>query len=309
IFISAVAGSKFVLEKAVDSDIEMNGLQQYSLTPTDHFVLKLENQADGRKKVEMILQKPLDREKQESMSLLLTAVDGGEPQMSGTMQIFVTVLDANDNAPTFSRTVYTVKIHENSPKGTSVTTVSASDKDIGSNGDVSYFISTSDRILSKLFKINPETGEIILVEELDFEKANTYQIDIEAIDSGGLSDSTKVVVEIIDVNDNKPQINIVSKSESISENSPVNTVIAMLSVNDPDSENNGKVHCFINGDAPLSIMSTSNNFYKTLTSPILSCDWLQDTVCLITGRLIDRFISVDMCTIFSFCIVFYCHDK
>ncbi|XP_029959782.1 protocadherin beta-16-like isoform X26 [Salarias fasciatus] len=262
---SAVAGSKFVLEKAVDSDIEMNGLQQYSLTPTDHFVLKLENQADGRKKVEMILQKPLDREKQESMSLLLTAVDGGEPQMSGTMQIFVTVLDANDNAPTFSRTVYTVKIHENSPKGTSVTTVSASDKDIGSNGDVSYFISTSDRILSKLFKINPETGEIILVEELDFEKANTYQIDIEAIDSGGLSDSTKVVVEIIDVNDNKPQINIVSKSESISENSPVNTVIAMLSVNDPDSENNGKVDCKIGYNTPFKMQSTLNGFYTLVT--------------------------------------------
>uniref|UniRef100_A0A3Q1GIY5 Cadherin domain-containing protein n=1 Tax=Acanthochromis polyacanthus TaxID=80966 RepID=A0A3Q1GIY5_9TELE len=66
---SAVIGSKFILEKAVDSDIGRNGLQQYTLTPTDHFVLKLENQADGSKKVEMVLQKPLDREKQEFMSL------------------------------------------------------------------------------------------------------------------------------------------------------------------------------------------------------------------------------------------------
>ncbi|XP_042070621.1 protocadherin beta-16-like [Haplochromis burtoni] len=258
---SAVIGSKFVLEKAVDSDIGMNGLQQYSLAPSDHFVLKLESQPDGTKKVEMVLQKPLDREKKDYLSLLLTAMDGGEPQMSGTMQIFVTVLDVNDNAPTFAKPLYRAKLQENSPKGTSVTTVSASDKDIGSNGELSYLISTSKRVLSELFNINPKTGEIILVGEIDYEKANSYQIDIEVVDSGGLSDSAKVIVDLIDVNDNSPQINMVSKSESISENSPTNTVIAMLSINDPDSENNGNVVCDINDSIPFKIQTTVNGFY------------------------------------------------
>ncbi|NAV92056.1 cadherin repeat domain-containing protein, partial [Salmonella sp. gx-f7] len=87
------------LEKAIDPDIGLNGLQSYTLKPNDNFMLKLHGQSDGGKKVEMILQKPLDREKQESASLLLTAVDGGEPQRSGTMQIHITVLDVNDNAP------------------------------------------------------------------------------------------------------------------------------------------------------------------------------------------------------------------
>ncbi|XP_039872132.1 protocadherin beta-16-like [Simochromis diagramma] len=258
---SAVIGSKFVLEKALDSDIGMNGLQQYSLAPSDHFVLKLESQPDGSKKVQMALQKPLDREKKDYMSLLLTAMDGGEPQMSGTMQIFVTVLDVNDNAPTFAKPLYRAKLQENSPKGTSVTTVSASDKDIGSNRELSYLISTSKRILSELFNINPKTGEIILVGEIDYEKANSYQIDIEVVDSGGLSDSAKVIVDLIDVNDNSPQINIVSKSESISENAPTNTVIAMLSINDPDSENNGNVVCDINDSIPFKIQTTINGFY------------------------------------------------
>ncbi|XP_039474117.1 protocadherin beta-16-like isoform X1 [Oreochromis aureus] len=258
---SAVIGSKFVLEKAVDSDIGMNGLQQYLLAPSDHFVLKLESQPDGSKKVEMVLQKPLDREKKDYLSLLLTAMDGGEPQMSGTMQIFVTVLDVNDNAPTFAKPLYRAKLQENSPKGTSVTTVSASDKDIGSNGELSYLISTSKRILSELFNINPKTGEIILVGEIDHEKANSYQIDIEVVDSGGLSDSAKVIVDLIDVNDNSPQINIVSKTESISENSPTNTVIAMLSINDPDSEINGNVVCDINDNIPFKIQTTINGFY------------------------------------------------
>nr|XP_019952661.1 PREDICTED: protocadherin beta-16-like [Paralichthys olivaceus] len=189
---SAVIGSKFVLEKAIDSDIGVNGLQHYALTPTDNFALKLENQADGSKKAEMVLQKPLDREKQNRISLLLTAIDGGEPQMSGTMQIFINVLDANDNAPTFTKPLYRAKIPENSPKGTSVTTVSASDKDIGSYGEVSYLISPSKRLLYELFKIDSKSGEIVLIGEIDYEKANVYQIDIEVTDSGGLSDSTKV---------------------------------------------------------------------------------------------------------------------
>ncbi|XP_076595466.1 protocadherin beta-16-like [Chaetodon auriga] len=262
---SAVIGSKFILEKAIDSDIGMNGLQQYSLTPTDNFALKIENQADGSKKVEMVLQKPLDREKQEYISLLLTAIDGGEPQMSGTMQIFVNVLDANDNAPTFAKPVYRAKLQENSPRGTSVTAVSASDKDIGSNRDVSYRISTNKRLLSELFKIDTKTGDIILVGEIDYEKAKMYQMDIEAVDSGGLSDSTKVIVDVIDINDNSPHINIVSKSESLLEDSPPNTVIAMLSISDPDSENNGKVECHIDANIPFKIETTINGFYTLVT--------------------------------------------
>ncbi|XP_029368010.1 protocadherin gamma-A2-like [Echeneis naucrates] len=266
---SAVIGSKFVLESAIDSDIGMNGLQKYSLTPTDNFVLKLENQADGSKKLEMVLQKPLDRETQENISLLLTAIDGGEPQMSGTMQIFVSVLDVNDNAPAFAKSLYSAKIQENAPKGTKITTVSASDKDIGSHGDVSYLISPSKRFLYEMFKIDSKSGEIILIGEIDYEKANVYQIDVEVVDSGGLSDSSKVIVEVTDVNDNHPQINIVSKSESIQEDSPTNTVIAMLSVNDPDSENNGNVECDIDHDIPFKIQTTLIGFYTLFTEVTL----------------------------------------
>ncbi|XP_060904113.1 protocadherin beta-16-like [Labrus mixtus] len=266
---SAVVGSKFVLEKAIDSDIGQNGLQRYLLTPTDNFVLKPGNQADRSKRVEMVLQKPLDREKQDYISLLLTALDGGEPQMSGTMQIFVNVLDANDNAPTFAKPLYRAKILENSPKSTSVTTVSASDEDIGSNGEVSYLISPSDRVLSELFKINSITGEIIVVGELDYEKSKVYEIDVEVVDSGGLSDSSKVIVDVIDINDNKPDINVISKSDFILEDSPSNTVIAMLSVNDLDSENNGEVECNIDGDIPFKMQNTINGFYTLVTEVAL----------------------------------------
>ncbi|XP_075902581.1 protocadherin gamma-A4-like isoform X23 [Nelusetta ayraudi] len=261
---SAVIGSKFMLEKAIDSDIGLNGLQRYTLKPTDNFMLKLHAQSDGSKKVEMILQKPLDREKQEHISLVLTAEDGGEPQMTGTMQIHVTVLDANDNAPIFSKPVYKASITENSAIGTLVTKISASDADKGSNGEVTYVIGNNLASVSALFQISSD-GDVILNGPIDYEKEKNYHIDIEAIDSGGLSDSSKIIIDVIDVNDNSPVLNVISKSGSVPENTSLKTVIALLSVNDPDSETNGKVHCVISDNIPFEITFTDNHFYSLLT--------------------------------------------
>ncbi|XP_030000836.1 protocadherin beta-16-like [Sphaeramia orbicularis] len=261
---SAVVGSKFMLEKALDPDIGLNGLQSYTLKPSDNFNLKLHSQSDGTKKVEMILQKPLDREKKEIVSLLLTAVDGGEPQRSGTMQIHITVLDANDNAPVFTQPVYKASLKENSIKGTLITQVSASDADKGSNGEVSYVIGNSMRSISKLFQVT-EDGQLLLNGPIDYEKAKKYEIDIEAVDRGGLSDSSKVIIEIGDINDNSPVINMISTSHSIDEDSRSDTVVAVMSVNDPDSEENGNVRCVIDKHIPFVITSSSSNFYSILT--------------------------------------------
>ncbi|XP_034036982.1 protocadherin beta-16-like isoform X33 [Thalassophryne amazonica] len=261
---SAVVGSKFMLEKAIDPDIQLNGLQTYTLRPSDNFALKLHSQSDGSKKVEMILQKPLDREKQERIDLILTAEDGGQPRMSGTMQIHVTVLDVNDNAPVFSKPVYNVSITENSVRRTLVTKVSASDADKGSNGEVTYVIGSNADHISKLFLINSK-GDVILDGPIDYEQEKMYHIDIEAVDRGGLSDSSKILINVIDVNDNIPTVNMISKSGSVPEDSTPNTVIALMSVSDPDSENNGEVQCSINENIPFQIKSTSRNFYSLVT--------------------------------------------
>nr|XP_029134880.1 protocadherin beta-16-like [Labrus bergylta] len=261
---SALIGSKFVLEKAIDADIGLNGLQSYTLKPNDHFVLKLHSQSDGGKKVEMILQKPLDRERQEFASLLLTAVDGGDPQRSGTMQIHITVLDVNDNAPLFTQNVYKASVKENSPTGTLITKVSATDADKGSNGEVSYVIVNSMRSISELFHITEE-GELTLKGPIDYEKAKKYEIDIEAVDRGGLSESSKVIIDVGDINDNTPVINMISSSNSIGEDSRSSTVVAVMSVYDPDSEENGKVRCVIGKTIPFKISPSSSNFYSILT--------------------------------------------
>ncbi|XP_042275306.1 protocadherin beta-16-like isoform X22 [Thunnus maccoyii] len=262
---TAVSGAKFILDRAVDHDVGINGLQTYKLEPTENFVVKLYDQADGTKNVEMVLEKPLDREKNEHLSLVLTAVDGGEPQMTGTMQILITVLDANDNAPVFTQPIYKASMKENSPVGTVVVTVTATDADHGSNGRITYSISSILDHGRGLFEINDESGEVRLKGNVDYEKARTFQINIRASDEGGLVDSCKVIIDIIDMNDNKPYIHIMSKSNVISEDAKPGTVVTMINIQDADSGENGKVQCTMNDNIPFVMKSTTNDFYSLIT--------------------------------------------
>ncbi|KAM7417656.1 hypothetical protein PAMA_017343 [Pampus argenteus] len=262
---SAVIGAKFVLERAMDLDVGVNGLQGYSLKPTDNFHLKLQNQQDGGKKVEMVLQKHLDREAQEYLSLTLTATDGGDPQLSGTMRVEISVLDVNDNAPVFTQEVYKVTVMETAPKGTILSTVSAVDADQGSNGKVSYSISNTLDDVPVMFQIDEQNGVVALTGNLDYEKAQHYEIHVQASDDGGLTDSCKIIVEVTDTNDNPPSINIMSKTNSISENSTPGTVVTIFNVQDPDSGENGKVACDIEEHMPFLMKTTSKKFFSLVT--------------------------------------------
>ncbi|XP_068571399.1 protocadherin gamma-A5-like [Cebidichthys violaceus] len=262
---SVITGAKFVLERAVDLDEGINDLKSYELKPTDHFALKLHHNANGYKNVEMVLQKPLDREKQEQISLVLTAVDGGEPQMSGTMLIVITVLDANDNAPVFTQPTYKATVTENSPKETVVATVSASDADQGLNGKITYSISNTLDNVRKAFEVNDENGEVSLIGDIDFEKSRHFQINLLASDDGGLTDSCKLIVDVQDMNDNRPEISIMSKSTVISEDAKLNTVVTMINIEDLDSEENGNVKCFIYENVPFNLKTSTNNFYSLVT--------------------------------------------
>uniref|UniRef100_A0AAY5KC15 Cadherin domain-containing protein n=1 Tax=Esox lucius TaxID=8010 RepID=A0AAY5KC15_ESOLU len=266
---SAVSGARFSLESAVDPDVSVNGIQNYSLKPADHFKLQVHSQPDGSRYIDMILQNPLDRETQETMSLLLTAIDGGEPQKSGTVRIYITVLDANDNAPVCGKPVYNANVIENSPVGTLVTTVSANDADQGINGEVTFSIPHVAKEAKDLFELNVANGEIKLVGKLDFEKTKYYQLNVFAQDSGGLTDTCKVVVQIIDENDNVPTIQLMSFSNLIPENSPPGSTVAVINVEDEDSEGNGVVQCSINGDIPFKIEASLTDYYTIITeSPL-----------------------------------------
>ncbi len=266
---SALSGARYSIDSANDPDVDLNSIQTYKLTPSDHFTVKIPAHLDDTKYVEMILQKSLDRETGEEHKLILTAFDGGNPQKTGTIKINIIVLDANDNAPVFSQSIYKGSIPENFPKGSSVLRVSATDEDMGSNGDVAYSFSQSSERLSNLFQIDCSTGDITVNGPLDFEKSKKYELYVEATDTGGLSDTSKVHIEITDINDNAPLISVISFSNPVPESSAPETVIAMLNVKDLDSGKNGIFKCYIPQNLPFKIKSSSPNFYSLVTDELL----------------------------------------
>ncbi|XP_024850991.1 protocadherin beta-5 [Bos taurus] len=260
---SVQTGTVFPLKIAQDFDIGSNAVQNYTISPNSHFHVVTHHRGDGRKYPELVLDKALDREKQPELSLTLTALDGGAPPRSGTTTVRIEVVDINDNAPEFLQSVYEVQIPENSPLNSLVVAVSARDLDAGTYGKVAYALFQGDEV-TQPFVINEITGEISLKRALDFEATRFYNVEIAATDGGGLSGKCTVAIEVVDVNDNAPELTMSRLISSVPENSP-ETVVAVFSVSDPDSGENGKMVSTIQNDLPFLLKPTFKNFYSLVT--------------------------------------------
>ncbi|KAM3664869.1 protocadherin gamma-A10-like [Ammospiza maritima maritima] len=259
-------GARFPLEMARDADIGSNSLLSYQLTRNPSFSLALKENSGGSKQPELVLERVLDREKQSSFELVLTAVDGGEPARSGTIQVRINVTDANDNPPVFSKSVYEARVAENLPVGSQVLKIRATDADVGSNGQVSYsFGDVPDDVLL-LFTIDSDSGEVRTAGTLDFEEKSKYIFGLEARDRGGLTDHCQVQIDITDENDNVPEITILLHSSPVPEDAPTGTVVALLKVNDRDSGANGEVRCSLDKDIPFRLEKSYEDYYRVVTA-------------------------------------------
>ncbi|XP_028017642.2 protocadherin gamma-A4 isoform X7 [Balaenoptera acutorostrata] len=258
-------GTRFPLPEAFDPDIGINSLQGYQLSSNGHFSLDVQSGADGIKYPELVLERALDREEEAVHHLVLTAFDGGDRVHSGTTRIHVTLVDTNDNAPVFTQPEYHVSVRENVPVGSRLLTVKATDPDEGANGEVTYsFRKVRDKI-SQLFQLNSLTGDITILGDLDYEDSGFYDIDVEAHDGPGLRARSKILVTILDVNDNAPEVTVTSLTSSIQETSSPGTVIALFNVHDSDSGENGLVTCSIPDNLPFTLEKTFGNYHRLLT--------------------------------------------
>ncbi|NXK06088.1 PCD10 protein, partial [Herpetotheres cachinnans] len=267
---SATPGTRFPLESAFDPDVGTNSLRTYEITPNSYFSLDVQTQGDGNRFAELVLDKPLDREQQAVHRYVLTAVDGGQPQQrTGTALLTIRVLDSNDNVPAFEQPVYTVSLPENSPPGTLVLQLNATDPDEGQNGEVIYsFSSHISARARELFGIAPRTGRLEVSGELDYEESSVYQVYVQAKDLGpnAVPAHCKVLVRVLDANDNAPEISFSTVKEAVSEAAAPGTVVALFSVSDRDSEENGQVQCeLLQGDAPFRLKSSFKNYYTIVT--------------------------------------------
>ncbi|XP_030621258.1 protocadherin alpha-C2-like [Chanos chanos] len=282
---STPTGERFSLNNAVDPDFGSNSVETYYLSESEHFTIEIQAGRDGSKFADLILKKALDREEQAVHNLILTAVDGGVPARSGIASIIVRVLDTNDNAPQFDKESYTISLSENSPIGSLVVKLNATDSDEGSNADILYSFSlyTSEKT-QETFSLNADNGEIRVKEIINYEDFKIYDMEIVAKDRGAdsLTGQCKLTVLINDMNDNHPDISIKSFQSPIKEDVAVNTVIAVVSVSDKDSGENGEVDVHISNELPFTLKESSDNFYHLLVSEPLDREQVPEYYITIT---------------------------
>ncbi|EDL10138.1 mCG133388, isoform CRA_u [Mus musculus] len=281
---SSKPGTRFILGSAHDADIGTNSLQNYQLSPNDHFSLVNKEKSDGSKYPEMILKTALDREKQKLYHLTLTALDFGHPPLNSTAQIQVLVTDANDNPPVFSQDIYRVSLPENVYPGTTVLRVVATDQDEGVNSEITFSFSEAGQVTQ--FNLDSNTGEITTLHTLDFEEVKEYSLVLEAKDGGGMIAQCTVEIEVLDENDNVPEVLFQSLPDLIMEDAEPGTYIALLKTRDKDSGRNGEVICKLEGGAPFKILTSSGNTYKLVTDGVL--DREQNPEYNITIRATDK---------------------
>ncbi|XP_028840648.1 protocadherin alpha-C2 isoform X1 [Denticeps clupeoides] len=288
---SASPGERFSITNAVDMDVGENSIKTYYLSRSEHFAIDLQSGSDGTIYVGLLLKKALDREQRAVHGLVLTAVDGGDPPRSGTASIIVQVLDTNDNSPQFDRQVYSVDLIENASLGTLVMRLNVTDLDEGSNAELlfSYTLYTSEKT-QEVFSLDSSTGEIRVKGVIDYEEIKSFEMYVEAKDQGTqpLSSTCKVLVFVTDLNDNHPEITVKSLKSSVEESAEIGTVIAVISVSDRDSGDNGKVELVIHNEhsLPFVLNKSSDDYFTLLVSKPLDREMVSSYE--ITFKVKDR---------------------
>ncbi|KAM9741989.1 protocadherin-12 isoform 1-T1 [Menidia menidia] len=273
--ISETAGlqMRIPLDRAVDPDAGPYGLQTYSLSINPHFALDVVAAPGGAKQAELVVIKGLDREIQDSFELKLVAWDKGDPPQSGTTLVHIKVQDSNDNSPRFEDSSPTVTLPEDTARGTTVIRLKATDPDQGANGEVEYSFSKHTRPeVWKLFRVDPQSGDVTVRAPLDYEVHSSYEVIVQAVDRGpnAIASHCKLHVRLTDVNDNAPRIRTTWTSPAaagVLEMAPIDTFLALVTVYDADSGKNGEVRALIREESlPFSLKHMYGDNYKIVTS-------------------------------------------
>uniref|UniRef100_A0A4X1W5T6 Cadherin EGF LAG seven-pass G-type receptor 1 n=1 Tax=Sus scrofa TaxID=9823 RepID=A0A4X1W5T6_PIG len=251
----AAVGSSVLTLRALDRDA--NSVITYQLTggnTRNRFALS--SQSGGGL---ITLALPLDYKQERQYVLAVTASDG---MRSHTAQVFINVTDANTHRPVFQSSHYTVSVSEDQPVGTSIATIGATDEDTGENARITYVL--EDPVPQ--FRIDPDTGTIYTVTELDYEDQAAYTLAITARDNGipQKSDTTSLEILILDANDNAPRFLRDFYQGSVFEDAPPSTSVLQVSATDRDSGPNGRLlYTFQGGD------DGDGDFYIEPTSGVI----------------------------------------
>lgn len=275
---NSAVDSRFPIDVATDPDVGYNYIQSYKLINSSHFDIEMGTDEDGKMFAQLVLAQKLDRELEDSYTLQVIASDGGNPPKSGSVTVRVKVLDSNDNSPQFEHDTIRVELQEDAPVGFLLLRVQAFDPDHGENGDVRYdFAEGESSEIKSTFDVDPDSGAVILKSSIDFEARKSYELRIRAHDLGANSvpSTCTLTVEIVDVNDNAPEVTIkpmTSRSGDmayITEAAAVESFVALVSATDRDSGANGYMSVSLHGHAHFKLQQAYGDTLMIVTTSVL----------------------------------------
>ncbi|CAG09728.1 unnamed protein product [Tetraodon nigroviridis] len=266
--------TRYPVPSAFDPDVGINGIQHYELVKSvSEFGLDIIETPEGDKWPQLIVQQNLDREQKDTYVMKIKVEDGGNPPKSSTAILQVTISDVNDNRPIFKDSELEVTVPENAPMGTSVAQLHATDADLGSNAQIHFTFSNQISAGTKRhFSIDGSTGLITVKQSLDRELTPVHKLIVLASDGSSTPSRATVIVNVTDVNDNVPTIdtryiiNLVNGTVLLSENAPLNTKIALITVTDKDADLYGKVACYTDHDVPFRLKPVFNDQFLLETA-------------------------------------------
>lgn len=237
---SVALGTTLIRLKARDRDLGYNGKLVYGISGGDDDSVFCVDMDSG----ELRIIGYLDRERRYEYLLNVSVYDLGKPQKSASKILPITVLDVNDNAPKFEKSLASFRVTENALNGTAIFRANATDADAGDNAKVSYSLVTD----TKDFSVDKSTGILFVSNNLDRERQDLYELKIRATDGGGrgpnyppLYSEALVRISIDDINDNAPKFSLPSYSVKIREDIPKGSVVAAVTAFDPDLGPEGEV--------------------------------------------------------------------
>ncbi|XP_026037427.1 protocadherin Fat 3 isoform X2 [Astatotilapia calliptera] len=232
-----IPGASVFQVRARDGDTGFNGCVLFSISDGNKENCFNINMESGL----ITILRPLDRERVDRYFLNITIYDQGIPQMSSWRLLTVIIEDTNDNDPQFYQDSYSALVSENSAIGMEVITITAFDRDMGQNGQLSYIMLTS----VPQFGIDSETGSVFVASQLDRETFPIFILKIEVRDMAerGTRRSSVTTLSVIleDVNDCAPAFIPTSYSARVLEDLPPGTVITWVQAQDPDIGPGGQV--------------------------------------------------------------------
>lgn len=231
---------------ASDVDENKNGLVHYDILEGNE---EKQFSIDGSSGQVTLVGK-LDFESTPFYSLKIIAEDSGIVPLSSTCVLSISVLDDNDNSPSFPKSTLTVDVLENMRIGELVASITATDSDSGSNAEITYSISATNN--HGTFSISPNTGSIFLIKKLDYETQSLYKLNVTAKDNGrpSKSSSIPVIIHVRDFNDNPPVFTPGDIFKSIPENLPLSTSVMTITAHDTDADINGELEYSIVQQTP-----------------------------------------------------------